>query len=294
MKSALFLSLFLPFLFSVNAQRNRYRFAETYFGFEGEFVSENTTFSYFNKDGVRKNEKVASTLSPRILIGGTHFWGHADFYISIPIVNLKLNGSKALNYNNDVLTGFRVLPFQLKNKTLRPFLGIGLNGKSLEIENGPFYTNWQCFLEGGINYRFANKIIGLELRYFPKSNYQAAISRTDFESIQLSPLSFSISYKKALDFTAGYARESSKRYMKRVYEKAEETGAYSAFSFGFGLSALIPLGKTELASRKPFFNDEIEGDVTIDLGVGYYSNVLNKVLLKNNYYRLLKYHLYLR
>ena len=113
------------------------------------------------------------------------------------------------------------------------------------------------------------------MRYMAQNNFYNAYTRTDFQTTELSPFSFSMSYKIAFDATAGYSSEGSKRYMKKIYEKAEKEGALSAFSFGLGLNAIIPTGKTELASQQVFFNDEIDGSLTIDLGVGYYSNPLN-------------------
>lgn len=263
---------------SVYSQNNRYRFAETYFGFEAEFVSENNSFSYFNNEGEKKIGDIPSSITPRLLIGGTHFWGHADFYISIPLSQIKLNGNQKLSSSNDIFTGFRVLPWKLKNGAVRPYAGVGFNSKQLQLEGGPIYTNWQWYYEGGINYRFKNKIVGLEMKYFPKNEYQAAISRNEFDLTKVSPYAFALNYKIVFDATAGYSTEGSKKYMKRIYDKAKESGALSAFSFGLGLSALIPLDKTELASQKAFFNDEIEGNVSFDLGIGYYYNPLDAVV----------------
>ena len=101
-------------LISLNGfcQKDRYRFAETYFGFEAEYVNETGSFLHFN-DGTINTEKLPSQITPRILIGGTHFWRHADFYISIPLSNLHFGGSDQVTLNNDVITGFRYLPLSL-------------------------------------------------------------------------------------------------------------------------------------------------------------------------------------
>lgn len=262
---------------SLKAQKDRYRFAETYFGFESEFSFESNEYLVSQKGNVFK-EDLPTTITPRILIGGTHFWRKADFYVSIPLVNLKLNGGKNIKLSNDVFTGFRYLPFALENHTLRPFAGFGLNSKSLEIKNGPIYTNWQWFYEAGLNFRKNNRIIGFETRYFPQNSFISAFSRNDFQKIKTSPYSFSISYKFVFDATAGYSSESSKRFVKKIYDKAKQSNAYDAFSFGVGFNALIPTGKSDLASEQAFFNDEIDGNLSLDLGVGYYLSKMDAAL----------------
>ncbi|MEX2380040.1 MAG: hypothetical protein WD530_04820, partial [Vicingaceae bacterium] len=66
------------------AQKSRYRFAESYLGLATEFNPQNQSFSFI-QNGIMQNKKLPSQLHPRILIGGTHFWGHADFYLSIQL-----------------------------------------------------------------------------------------------------------------------------------------------------------------------------------------------------------------
>ncbi len=277
MKKEGLIILLLFFCFSVFGQKNRYRFAETYFGLEAEYSHENNSFLY-EQNGSISNQALPSQITPRLLIGGTHFWRRADFYISLPLGSFNLSGSKNIDLSNNVLTGFRYLPFSLKRQTVRPFIGIGMNAKELKLNNGPKYTNWQWYYEGGLNYFYKNRIIGLEVRYFPKSEFYNAYTRTDFQNTALSPLSFSVSYKFVFDATAGYSTEGSKQYMKKIYEKADQSNAYDAFSFGVGLSALIPLGKTDLASNQAFFNDEIEGNISVDIGAGYYFSKIDAAL----------------
>lgn len=262
---------------SAYAQKDRYRFAETYYGIETELSFEKNQF-FRTSNGQLIQEQLPSSITPRILIGGTHFWRKADFYISIPLYNFRFDGSKKIRLNNDVFTGFRYLPLALEDNTLRPYVGLGLNSKNLQIDNGPNYTNWQWYYEGGINYRKNNKILGFEARYFPRNSFVNAYDRTQFQKTITDPFSFSLSYKIAFDATAGYSRESSKRFMKKIFEKADKAKAYDAFSFGVGLNALIPTGPSDLASQQAFFNDEIDGNVTVDLGVGYYFSELDAAL----------------
>jgi len=280
MKKGLFIIAALFIGFSSFAQKDRYRFAATYFGIEGEYIQENNSFYYLNNSGNIDKKRLPSSISPRFLIGGTHFWGHADFYISIPIANIKLNNNSNASISNDVLTGFRLLPIRLKSNAFSPYIGIGFNSKEYSQKGangkGPIYTNWQWYQEIGLAYQAKKSaIIELGIRYFSANAYNSYIDRSTFKKTEVSPFSFSFSYKKVFDFTAGYSSENAKKYMAKVHKKAEKEGALSAFSLGVGFSALIPLKKTELASRHSFFNDEIEGNLFPDLGIAYYSSPLD-------------------
>jgi len=41
-------------------------------------------------DGVKENIDFGSTLMPRLTIGGIHFWGHVDFYVTFPLSFLTI------------------------------------------------------------------------------------------------------------------------------------------------------------------------------------------------------------
>tara|TARA_R110000868_G_scaffold303136_3_gene563648 strand:+ start:2643 stop:3905 length:1263 start_codon:yes stop_codon:yes gene_type:complete len=275
---------FLTFVFhSASAQKDRYRFAATYFGFESELNLEHNKFSVLDNQGNIEEHKLPSSISPRFLIGGTHFWNRADFYISFPLANFRLDGNKKASISNDVLTGFRVIPFQLKQNRVRPFLGVGFNSKEYRQNGGngesQLYTNWQWFFEGGLVYTHKNrKLIGLELRYFPNNTYDAYYDRNNFQEVEVSPFSVSISYKKLFDFSAGYSKESTKQFYAKMKNQLEKEGKLNTFSIGIGLSALIPLEKTEHASRKKFLNEEVEGAIHPEVGIGFYHHKLDGYL----------------
>lgn len=280
MKLKFVLFLIFSIYLSSQAQKNRYRFAATYFGVEGELNLQSNRFTTLNSKGNLQSEKLPSTFAPRLLIGGTHFWNHADFYLSLNLGSLRLNGSKNADISNDVLTGFRVLPFKLKQKRPKPFIGIGFNSKEYRQKgsNGEsqLYTNWQWFYEGGFTYTLnSNKLIGLEMRYFPKNEYSAYYDRNNFNNVEVSPFSFSISYKILFDFSNGYSSEKSKKLFKSMKEELAQEKKLNTFSIGIGFSAFIPFEETEHASRKAFFNDEIEPEVFPELGVEYFHHKFN-------------------
>ena len=80
--------------FSQEKKKDKYQFAHTYFGIETEVLPQNGSFTTLNNQGNFDNKTLPSFASTRFVIGGTHFWDHADFYVSIPIVQFSIKGSK--------------------------------------------------------------------------------------------------------------------------------------------------------------------------------------------------------
>ena len=280
MKKSILILLVILSLGSVKGQKNRYRFAASYFGLSTEFEPQQNSFSYLDDSGNLKSGKLPTQFTPRILIGGTHFWNHADFYISFPMGNFRLKGSSKAKLSNDVLTGFRVIPFQLKQNRFRPFVGLGFHSKEYRQEgaNGQsgLYTNWQWFYEGGLIYTHKKRsLFGVEMRYFPKNDYRVFYDRNRVQNVSTAPYSFTLSYKLLFDFSSGYISEGSKRFFKQMKADLEKEKNLNTYSIGIGVSALIPLEKSQHASRLPFFNDEIEGNIFPEVGFAYYHHRLD-------------------
>ena len=110
--------------FAQEKKKDKYQFAHTYFGVEGEVLPQNRSFSVLNNQGGFDRKDLPSFGSARFVIGGTHFWDHADFYVSIPVAEFALSGSKNAKISNGVLTGFRYFPLKIKPNSFRPFAAV--------------------------------------------------------------------------------------------------------------------------------------------------------------------------
>ena len=67
----------------------------------------------------------SSFVSPAVNIGATHFWGHADFYVSINTVPIKLGDDVVKNsIHMGTFTGLRVYPWAVgEGHGVKPYLG---------------------------------------------------------------------------------------------------------------------------------------------------------------------------
>jgi hypothetical protein len=256
-------------------QKDRYQFAHTYVGIESEYLPQSGNFSTLNTDGTFDTKSLPSFSSTRFVIGGTHFWDHADFYVSIPLLEFATGESKDAFIGNGVLTGFRYFPFKIKPNSIRPFAGVGFAGADLRIKGaqgeGPTANNRQWYYEGGVSYRYkGNKLFDFGVRYFDNKSYNYANSKTTFEKTELNNLNFMFSYKRLFDFTQNYGKPDMKDYLKKAYDALESEKGLSAFSFGIGFSATIPLEKIEYTERIGFLNQQTTKNGNLDLGVAYY------------------------
>lgn len=256
-------------------QKDRYQFAHTYFGIETEVLPQNGSFSVLNSSGTFDSKKLPTFGSARFVIGGTHFWDHADFYVSIPIAEFALNGSKSAKITNGVLTGFRYFPLKIKPNSIRPFLGTGFGGADFQSKGaegeGPTDNNRQWYFESGISYRHQAKyLFDFGIRYFDKKEYNYYNSRSTFDKVELNELTFMFSYKRLFDFTQGYGKKEMKEYIKKAYDALESEGGLSTFSIGLGYSATIPLEKIEYSERISYLNQQTTQNGNFELGLAYY------------------------
>lgn len=101
---------------------HRHAFAKSYYGLsligapamaEGLLVDEDVVTPFGR----------SAFLSPAVNIGATDFWGHADFYVSINTVPIKLGDDEVKNsIHMGTFTGLRVYPWAV---------GEGQRGKAL-------------------------------------------------------------------------------------------------------------------------------------------------------------------
>ena len=75
-------------------KQTRHRFAQLNMGFDYQTHTQGSSV-FLNGDGALTSFDLTQTHIPRFVIGGTHFWGHADFslgyYLHKPDVNVAVN-----------------------------------------------------------------------------------------------------------------------------------------------------------------------------------------------------------
>lgn len=240
---------------SVYGQKDKYKFAQTYIGAQFDAVGGSDSPNF---------------IAGRFLIGGTHFWQKADFYISIPLFSANVQGDD-WHYSEGVITGFRYLPFGLSRKAPRPFVGVQWLTPELRIDNGPLFENSRFGLEAGMNIVLGSfYTLELSAHHVFNNDVNYSISREEKTPIQAPDLGISIALKKYFDTTSNLSTEKSKARIKQRYDGFEAEGKLSTWNAAIGLSANVSVSDVPVLEAYEFMPNRPPLTLYPDVAVGYY------------------------
>lgn len=159
MRTSILLCLIINCFSTVQAQeyQKRFSFAKSYFGVDLVAVPSFGGGTYLSETNGAQSFSRSSVLSPYVNIGATHFWGYADFYVSIPTASFQLQQSDVDHkLDQSVFTGFRVYPFPLREHKFRPFLGYKFSPLQYRQASGNRtyqYTKVKTMVDVGVTYQ---------------------------------------------------------------------------------------------------------------------------------------------
>lgn len=266
---------------TVERLKIRTSFAKSYFGIDA-FSTTGGSTQYAAQGGLNSVD-FSGTTSPRIILGGTHFWGYADFYIAIPVAKLGNRVPTELqniSYTEGVETGFRVFPMPIQEGKLRPFVGMSLKGISFaQISNEPNKTyktvpsvaKIKFPFQAGLVYARPKVLFQAGINYQKNTDYQYPISRTEYGNLKLSPWSFNIGLSYWINTNGGLASKGGERYMKAGIRKLRAKNRLDCWYFGIGPSSSFELSKSEYVKEKyPFLKQSSPGTLMPDIAAGRY------------------------
>lgn len=268
---SIILSLFWLGLSAQNAlieeeERERFNFAQTYFGGSLQVMP---AAQLQMPEGV--SHSLSDALQPRFLIGGTHFWGIMDFYISFPLSSpIKLNQNNS-GFEGDistgVMTGARWFPTRMSTSRLDPFAGLSWSffNTSLQIpgvETAPSLTSHRVAFEAGLSYTTEKwDIFELFASYTPNSKMDYYLNRSEVAQIQWPGFSYGFSYKKMFDFTQAHEPIKDLDSKKHL----------NAWHLGIGPSTTQALVSSDFVSKNtPWLNNPARWQIFPELSLGYY------------------------
>ncbi|WMN06049.1 hypothetical protein QYS48_31420 [Marivirga arenosa] len=259
------------------------RFAWLTYGGDLNYLSGGTTQQFIN--GVKQDTDFGSTLMPRLTIGGIHFWGHADFYVTFPLSFLTLqdkpSGINQLDVYQGVETGMRLYPLKLQPQRLSPFLGISFRrfrfsqeSEESNSSNGiPSYGRFIHPLQFGLTYTSDKWHISASGYYNYQNEFDYYISPTETADVRLNPVSVNLSLLRYIDTDRHFRTPSAARQLNDYYKKLKSENLLSAWFFGIGPSAALQMNKsTYLKENHPFLYDNYSAAILPDLTFGRYFN----------------------
>jgi hypothetical protein len=259
------------------------RFAWLTYGGDFNYLSGGSTQRFINE--VKQNTDFKSTLTPRLTIGGIHFWGHADFYVTFPLSFLSLqdtpDGINELNINQRVETGMRLYPIKLQPKILSPFLGVSFSrlrfsqeSESTNSSNGvPTFDRFTYPVQFGLTYTSKNWHISASAYYNYQNEFNYFISPTETAEVRLDPISFNISLLRYLDTDRKARTPKAVDQINRDYNILKNENLLNAWFFGIGPSSALRMTKSPfLKENYPYFYDDFSTTLIPDITIGRYFN----------------------
>ena len=258
-------------------KQTRHRFAQMTIGLDYQTNFGGTT-KYLDPGLALRELDLGQLHKARVLIGATHFWGHADFYIAIPLFNPTYKKENlTLHYTSSVETVFKYYPWRIEHRKVRPFIGVSLAPFSFqqiydedEYGEGPELVHTSLPMVTGITYNSDQHLLeaGVLWNYTNKQDYY--ISRTNLTDIETPPLYVSVSYKYMFETTLSAEEEWESGRTAKVTEALAEKGKLNGFYAGIGLSSSFWQGGSSYnAQERPYVMD-YPISIMPDFAVGYY------------------------
>ena len=199
-------------------KQTRHRFAQLNLGMDYQTNFGGKTF-YLDDQGTKQNLSLGQLHKARFLIGGTHFWGHADFYVAIPLLYPSFEDkNQSISFTSSIETVFKYYPLRIQHNKFRPFIGLSLapfyfeqDNNNLEYGNGSELSHTAVPVLMGFTFNNKSHLLelGLTWNYANKQDYY--ISRTDIEQVITPPFYLNLSYRFMLETTAS-AERACKRF----------------------------------------------------------------------------------
>lgn len=265
-------ALFVLFTTSVIAQvyidggKTRHRFAQMTLGMDSKISLGNNAHSYrINEQNEIVKFDLDNQYSSRLIIGGTHFWGHADFYIAIPIVNWNKSG-----FSEGVETGFRYFPWQIRNKKIRPFIGTAFLRNIYNQDEGADLASYKYPLTGGLVYNRGNHLfeIGAGYNFDNKDNYY--ISTMQQTPLNMQNYWISVGYKWMIETTLSAEKDWKSGRTQAITDTLAKYKKLNRMTLSVGPSSAFYLKKSNFLTDQVPYAAQHTASIFPELGVGYY------------------------
>lgn len=258
-------------------KKTRHRFAQMNFGLDYQTNFGGQTI-FINEQGLQEKLFIGQLHKSRVLIGGTHFWGHADLYLSIPLFNTSYkSNNQEIFFTRNLETVFKYYPLRIKHNKIRPFVGTAMasfyyeqNNKNLYYGKGPKALHTTLPLLMGFTFNNHNQLleIGLLWNYVNKKDYY--ISRIDVATIKTPPLYVNLSYRYIIETTLSAEKDWESGQTAIVTQKLAEAKKLNGLFLGIGMSSAWWMGTSSYNQKSRPYIPGYGNSIMTDLGLGYY------------------------
>ena len=249
----------------------RHQFAKSYFGVSNYIINSLSNGNYLTSSNQIATFEKSGFISPAVNIGATHFWGHADFYVSINTTDIKFQEDSLDNsYRLGTFTGLRIYPLASKSNNIRPYLGYKFSPFRYRQNNldGATYkhTSVKSILDVGLGIQLPNFYFTLEYGRVLNPEFETYLSR-DVQSADLFPKNlFQVGLNYMIETTKSASTEIN-RNLNKEFSASNQHGLF----FAAGPSSSFPIGTSSyVQDLYPFLDDKSFPIIFPDIALGYH------------------------
>lgn len=248
-------------------ERTRHRFAQLLLGIDYRFMpGHNTQSAYMNAENQMQALQLNNQNETRLLISGTHFWGHADFYVALPVISW--GGGY---FTSGIETGAKYYPWRIENNKIRPYMGIALSATGFKQNDGPTLTKPVFPLLAGLTFYKKKHLLELSLAYNYSNTSTYYISRDDYTSLKTYPLWITLGYKFMFEATLSEEKEWLNGSTRKRTDALATEGKLNSFSLAIGPSSTWFTHPSEYNNAQyPFLGNHKLSGGFFEFGAGYY------------------------
>lgn len=251
----------------IEGGHTRHRFAQLNLGIDQRFFpNHQTATSFVNASGLVEKKKLDHFTETRLIIGGTHFWGHADFYIAIPVIKQPNTG-----FHTGVETGALYYPWAIQHHKLRPYIGAAFVPYRYQQGEGTELTRFKWPLTAGVTFNHHHHLIQLSCGYNTDAQEKYYITPETAVAVKTSPLWFSLGYKYMLETTVSAEKDWLSGRTKLLTDTLAALHRLNGLTVGIGPSSAFFLKQSSyLNDVAPAADQHRVVDVFMEYALGYY------------------------
>lgn len=258
-------------------KQTRHRFAQLNLGLDFQSSFGGTT-KFIDNQGNTQSLNLSNSYSPRFLIGGTHFWGHADFYIGIPLFASTFEqDNQEVTALRGVETVFKYYPLRIEHNKVRPYIGTSLapfyfeqKNNNFQYSNGPELNHTSFPLLGGVTLNTKNHLIELGVAWNYANTQDYYISRTQLEKISTPPVYVTLSYRYMLETTLSAEKNWESGRTTEITNILAEKGRLNGLYLGGGISSAFWLKQSSYNTNVRPYIGKYSTSIMPDFTLGYY------------------------
>jgi hypothetical protein len=251
----------------VEGGNTRHRFAQLNLGIEARsFLNQGTAAFFPGANGALEQRQLAPQRQAAFVIGGTHFWGYADFYVAFAFLNLYQTG-----YKPRTETGLKAYPWRIEHRKLRPYIGTTWMTSSYQQGEGALIARNETPLLGGLTYCQDRLLIELGAAYSFKPSWPYYVSMEQQAPTVTHALRLSLGAKWMIETTLSAEKDWLSGRAQMLTDTLGKLGRLNSFTLAAGpSSAFFVNGSGHNRGSRSFLGQHLLNRIFPEFGAGYY------------------------